>query len=103
VYVEAAQALGRRIVKEGGDSVESRLTHGFRLCVSRPPSESEMSRLTQLYTQAKERYAKDDTAARKMATEPIGPLPAGANAAEMAAWSVVGNVLLNLDEMFLKR
>ena len=48
-------------------------------------------------------YAKNLKAAQQMATEPIGPLPAGMKAPEMAAWTVVGNVLLNLDEMFAKR
>ena len=38
-----------------------------------------------------------------MATEPIGPAPKGADSADLAAWSVVGNVLLNLDEMLMKR
>ena len=38
-----------------------------------------------------------------MATEPRGELPAGADAAEYAAWTVVANVILNLDEMFMKR
>jgi hypothetical protein len=38
-----------------------------------------------------------------MATEPIGAAPEGANVAELAAWTVVANVLLNLDEMFMKR
>ena len=39
-----------------------------------------------------------------MATEPLGPVPAGMDTvAELAAWTVVGNVLLNLDEMFAKR
>jgi hypothetical protein len=32
-----------------------------------------------------------------LATEPLGPLPAGADAAEAAAWTSVANVLLNLD------
>ena len=41
--------------------------------------------------------------AAKLATDPLGPVPDGANVAELAAWTVVGNVLLNLDEMFMKR
>ena len=41
--------------------------------------------------------------AKQMATEPLGDLPEGADAAEYAAWTVVGNVILNLDEMFMKR
>ena len=38
-----------------------------------------------------------------MAPDPIGPLPTGSNPIELAAWTLVGNVLLNLDEVFLKR
>ncbi len=103
VYVEAAQALGRRMMKDGGATLESKLQFGFRLCLARPPRDVEMKRLVELYTQAHQEYAKNPKAAQQMATEPIGPLPKGADAAEMAAWTVVGNVLLNLDEMFAKR
>jgi hypothetical protein len=103
VYVEAAQALGRRMVKDGGATLESKLQFGFRLCLSRPPREAELKRLTELYTQALQDYTKNPKLAQQMATEPIGPLPAGTQAPEMAAWTVVGNVLLNLDEMFAKR
>ena len=38
-----------------------------------------------------------------MATDPLGPLPTGMDVAELAAWTVVANVLLNLDEMLMKR
>jgi hypothetical protein len=103
VYVEAAQALGRRMVKEGGPTLESKLQYGFRLCLTRPPREVEMKRLTELYMKAQQEYAKNTKLALQMATDPVGPLPAGVQAPEMAAWTVVGNVLLNLDETFAKR
>ena len=45
VYVEVMQALGRRLVKEGGKSIEEKLTYGFRLCLIRPPSPKELSTL----------------------------------------------------------
>ena len=48
-------------------------------------------------------YAKNPKLAAQLATDPIGPLLAGMQAPEMAAWTVVGNVLLNLDEAFAKR
>jgi hypothetical protein len=44
-----------------------------------------------------------DAAAKKLATEPLGMLPDGMSALDAAAMTVVANVLLNLDEMFLKR
>ena len=103
VYVEAAQALGRRMVKEGGSTLESKLQYGFRLCLTRPPREVELKRLVELYTKGHDTYAKDMKLAMQMATAPIGPLPSGTQAPEMAAWTVVGNVLLNLDEAFAKR
>ncbi|MBI3823033.1 MAG: PSD1 domain-containing protein [Planctomycetes bacterium] len=103
VYVEAAQALGRRMVKEGGPTIESKLQFGFRLCLTRPAREIELKRLTDLYTKAQADYAKNPKLALQMATDPVGPLPAGVQAPEMAAWTVVGNVLLNLDEAFAKR
>ena len=40
---------------------------------------------------------------KKLATEPLGAAPEGADVAELAAWTVVANVLLNLDEMLMKR
>jgi hypothetical protein len=103
VYVEAAQALCRRLAKEGGPTLESKLQYGFRLCLTRPAREVELKRLTELYTKAQVEYAKNPKLAMQMATDPLGPLPAGLQAPEMAAWTVVGNVLLNLDETLAKR
>jgi mono/diheme cytochrome c family protein len=103
VYVEAAQALARRIVKEGGATVEARAAHGFRLCLTRPPQPAELERLVSLCQQARQRFAADPKAAAAMATEPIGPLPPEMDVVDLAAWTVVGNVLLNLDEMMARR
>lgn len=102
-YVEAAQALARRLVKEGGQSVESRAKYGFRLCLIRPPSEAEIRRLADLFAKARAKFAANPKEAQALATEPLGPLPPGMEAVDLAAWTVVSNVLLNLDEMFAKR
>ncbi|MBL8798349.1 MAG: DUF1553 domain-containing protein, partial [Planctomycetia bacterium] len=102
-YVEAAQALARKTVKDGGPTVESKVKFAFQQCLTRPPQEQETKRLMTLFEQTREKFSKNPKEATVLATEPLGPLPAGADPAEMAAWTVVGNVLLNLDEMFLKR
>jgi hypothetical protein len=96
VYVEAAQALGRGMEKHGA-------AWGFRRAVTRAPSAEELARLKKLHAEMKARYAKEPAKALKLSTEPLGPLPAGADAADLAAWTVVGNVILNLDELFMKR
>ena len=41
--------------------------------------------------------------AKALAEKPLGPIPPGADPAEYAAWTVVANVLLNLDETLTKR
>ncbi len=103
VYVEAAQGLARRMVKEGGTTPAARATYGFRLCLARPPRDTELNRLVGLYRQAREKFASNRNEAVAMATDPLGPLPQGMDPVDLAAWTVVGNVLLNLDEMFAKR
>ncbi len=103
VYVEASQALARRIVAEGGATARDRAAYGLRRCLSRPARDAETARIVALYEEAKARYSADKEKAKTMATQPIGPAPEGADLVELAAWTVVGNVLLNLDEMFLMR
>jgi hypothetical protein len=103
VYVEAAQALARRMVGEGGETTASRVTHGFRLCLTRPPSEREVGRLTELFAKARQQYQNDPARAATMATKLLGPAPKEMNVVDLAAWTVVANVLLNLDETLAKR
>jgi len=102
VYVEAAQSLARRIAREGGPSPVDKVRYAFRLCLARPPNDMETVRLVQLFEQSRDRLAKQPKEALKLATEPIGPLPAGGEAVPLAAWTAVGNVLLNLDEFLMR-
>ena len=103
VYVEAAQALARRLVAEGGTTAADRVRHGVRLCLTRPATETEVARLVKLHDTTRAAFAQDADAAKKMATDPLGPLPAGLDTADLAAWTTVANVLLNLDEVVMKR
>jgi hypothetical protein len=103
VYLEAAQSLARRIVASSGTNPAERVDFAFRQCLSRPPQDFEVARVVKLYEQSLVDFFSDDAAAKKMATEPIGAAPDGASVSELAAWTVVSNVLLNLDEMFMKR
>ena len=102
VYIEAAQALARRMI-ESTDNPGQRLSYAFRRCLIRQPSAFELDRLQQLASEAEKTFQRDIEEAIKMATDPLGSLEEGANIAEYAAWTVVANVILNLDEMFLKR
>jgi hypothetical protein len=103
VYVEASQGLARMMVALGGTSARDRATYGFRRCLARPPRAAELDRLVSLFEETRKHYAADPKQAAALATQPLGPAPEGMDVADLAAWTVVGNVLLNLDEMFMKR
>ena len=102
VYVEAAQSLAR-IMAKSSSSLEKQISTGFEICLAREPQDAELERLVTLFNQVKNRYVKDADLARKMATDPIGPAPKDCNILDLAALTVTGNVLLNLDEMMMKR
>ena len=103
VYVEAAQALARRMVREGGSTSPERAARGFRLVLARQPNDAEIGRLVRLHDEARTRFQNDPDDARKMATDPLGPVPSDLTIAidDLAAWTVVANVILNLDETFM--
>jgi hypothetical protein len=102
VYVEAAQAFARKIAT-AGETTPEKIEFAFRTVLGRDPGEKELGRLVQLYSDAFDAYGKDLRKATEMATVPIGPLPKGALATELAAWTTVANVILNLDEVLMKR
>ncbi|MDX1947525.1 MAG: DUF1553 domain-containing protein [Pirellulaceae bacterium] len=102
VYVEASQALARRIMTEGGASPRERAAFGLALCLARPASDAQIASITKLYEAEFTHYRSDSAAAEKMAADPLGPLPAGIDPAEAAAWTVVANVLLNLDGVLMR-
>ncbi|WP_253159154.1 DUF1553 domain-containing protein [Stieleria tagensis] len=102
VYVETAQAFARNIIATG-DTAEQRIRYAFHTALIRDPDDQETERLEQLVVRTREAFEQSPDQAVKLATDPIGKLPAGADPIEYAAWTVVGNVILNLDEMLMKR
>jgi mono/diheme cytochrome c family protein len=103
VYVEAAQALARRIINEGGETAEARAKYGLMLCLCRPPEPQQVKMLLDLHDRELSRYKDDESGAKKLASDPLGPLPKDVDAADAAAWTVCANVLLNVDGVLCKR
>lgn len=105
VFVEAAQALALRVLREGGSDDASRVTHAFRLCTSRGPTEKERDHLLSLLNSRRDRLKKGELRAADIAFSPLtkpSELPADATPNEIAAWAIVARVLLNLDETVTK-
>ncbi len=102
VFIETNQAMARRLVVEGKTTPE-RLALLFKLCLSRAPNAHEVTALTQLYTETLATYRADPADATKMATDPLGPAPKDADIPELAAWTTIANVVMNLDEFLMRR
>jgi hypothetical protein len=98
VFVEAARAFAQRILAEGGPDSESRLEHAWRLALARPPSEQERAILQRTLAKQIETFQQDQTLAKKLVS--VGDLarPKDVNEGELAAWTALCNVLLNLNE-----
>ncbi|MGE0126481.1 MAG: DUF1553 domain-containing protein [Blastocatellales bacterium] len=96
--MEAGRALAKRMIEEGGDSVNARVSYGFRSCLTRTPQKKEIERIAALYQQQLNNFAANAAEAGKVARNHS----AKTSAAEFAAWTMVANVLLNLDETLTK-
>ncbi len=98
VFVECALAFARRIVREREGEDRERLAWAFRAATARPPSEREAARLLALLAQSRAEYANSERARERVAMLERDP----ADASELAAWSSVATVLLNLDDAVVR-
>jgi mono/diheme cytochrome c family protein len=93
-FFEAAQAMARRILKEGGANESSRAIYGFRLATSRRPSAQELDTLLSGFGKDQQYFRRNSKEAEAIAGQPD---------AELAAWTMFSNALLNLDEAITKK
>lgn len=97
-YVEAARVLAQRILREGGATFDERLHWVYRQVLTRAVRSEELPILQSLWTKHREDYQKDLNAARQLLTIGDAPLPQDLDLADLAAWTSVARVLLNLHE-----
>lgn len=102
VYIEAAQGLARRSMRAEKSQLEEPLKFMLQLCLGREPHPTEWNRLTELRAEALQHFEAHPREATTMATVPLGPVPNGMDVKELAALTVVANVVLNLDEVLMK-
>lgn len=98
VYVEAARGLGLRMLRSANEDAE-RLVYGWRACVARAPSRTELEILSELLEDERARLRADPAAAAALLA--VGDRPARPPDVapwELGAWTVVGSTLLNLSE-----
>jgi hypothetical protein len=103
VFMECARSLAARVLKEGGADDSMRLSYAFRLCVSRAPSMDEKAELAALLEQQRKRIADGSLNPMEVATgKKDGPMPDNTKPDQLAAYTIVSRVLLNLDETITK-
>ncbi len=102
-YVEAARALAATVLERPGLSDDDRVRENFRRATARWPDEKERAALRGLHTRQQQRFEADRAAAYRLIT--VGTSTRGRDLAvvELAAWTVVAQAVLNLDEVVTRR
>ena len=105
LFVEAARALALKTVREGGATDRQRVVFAFRSLLSRKPAEPEIAELLALFNRQRQRLLAGELNAWNLATndpDKAFALPKNVRMEELAAWTAVARVLLNLDETITK-
>jgi hypothetical protein len=101
-YIEAARALAQRSIAEGGVSPRQRAAYMFRLCTGRSATDAELAELVVGYAQDLQHYTADVEAAKSLLGIGEYPIDKSIDPSDLAAWTMIGNLLLNLDEVVTK-
>ena len=100
-FVEAARVLAERVLVESTTDDE-RIAAAFQICVSRQPTAHERRILSETLQLARERFRQDRTAAEKLLSVGRSATQQSLAIEELAAWTTVTSLLLNLDETISK-
>ena len=99
VFVESSQALARRVLVSEGKTDAERMTNAFRMCLTRPPTKTEQSRLMEYLATGRDWYKDNQDDAKKL----VGSYqPEGIALDQAAAWVAVSRVILNFDEFITR-
>ena len=97
-HVEAARALAARGLAEGGADDDARIGWLYRTVLARPPEPAETAIIAATLAGHRQRYVADTDAARRLTTVGESKPPEAVPPPELAAWTLVANMILNLDE-----
>ncbi|HWB14678.1 MAG TPA: PSD1 and planctomycete cytochrome C domain-containing protein [Pirellulales bacterium] len=97
-YVEAARGLAARILREGSGEPARRIGFAWRAALSRDPTPEETAALLQLYDKNRQAYSAQPAAANELTQNGELKPVEGADPVDLAAWTAVSRVILNLHE-----
>ena len=97
-FVEMSRAFGARILREGGRSDTERATWAFRCATARPPEPQELDDLLGFLDDARKHFANDPAGANALRSVGDAPIDLEWPAVEHGAFTLLANLILNLDE-----
>lgn len=97
-FVEAARHLGQRMILEGGDNAMARVRYGYTLTLGRAPDGDRQRILEEGIADYQAHFASNPEAAKEFITIGESEPHSDIEATELAAYAMLGSVLLNLDE-----
>ena len=102
VYLETQRAFAERVLHEGGTKFSEKMKYAFRLCLGRAPTKTELQILESKFNEQRASFQADEDAAKKFIGTGDAKISTDFNVSELAAWTAIGNILFNLDEMVTK-
>jgi hypothetical protein len=97
-HIEAARAMAERMLEQGGKTFEDRIAYAYRTVLSRPPTGREVHVLEKQLTANMHHYQRDVELAKKLIALGESPASEKIDPSELAAYTLIANTLLNLDE-----
>jgi hypothetical protein len=101
-YVEAARHLAELMLTEGGATSEQQIAFAFRRATARAPEATELSVLKRGLERYRRTFQNDPEKARQFIRQGDSPVNDKLDSAELAAFTAVASVILNLDETITK-
>ena len=102
-FVEAARKLAERMMTEGGTGPRERIEYAYGLVLARPPMPAEMQVVLDTLADFEARYRRDRKSAREFLAHGDSPRNTKLDSRELAAYSSVASLILNLDETVTKQ
>jgi mono/diheme cytochrome c family protein len=101
-FVEAAQAMAARVLKEGGADNRTRAAYAFELCTARKPDPADLASLLKFWQEQFDYFENHTASAVQAALPNPSQMPPDMNLHKLAAWAMVSRAILNLDETVTK-
>ncbi|MPY86924.1 MAG: DUF1553 domain-containing protein [Luteitalea sp.] len=102
-FVEAARVLAERMIKEGGDTPENRITFAYRQLTGYRPKDQVLKHLTAIFASELDAYSREPERARALLQVGEYPRDSSLDAVEHASYAIVANAIMSLDQTVTKR